>query len=138
MQFEISSIQTVAACDALTLMLTKEKSDHEFRKLSLSRQLESLSSNSSENGVELAKITAELSTIIPIIDTMQPGEYKTDLITKKMKLEVKKFELENKVAEYDIKSKCEKTLDVTNAESAVSNTEALLAAVDARRTELSS
>jgi hypothetical protein len=108
MEFSIQSIQTVAGCDALILMFNKEKADHEFRKLSLTRQYESLSENSSEDSAELTRISNELATITSIIGTLAPGEYQTDLISKKMKLESKKFDLENKVADYDIKAKFEK------------------------------
>jgi hypothetical protein len=138
MNYSISSIETVAACDALILMVSKDKSDHEFRKLSLTRQYESLSSNSMETSADLAQINSELATIIPLIDTLSSGDYKNDLISKKLKLEAKKFDLENKVADYDMKVKIEKELDINNAESQIANANALLAALDARRTELSS
>jgi hypothetical protein len=138
MNYSISSIQTVAACDALILMVNKEKSDHEFRKLSLTRQYESLTENSTENNADLVKINNELNTINTIMQTLSPGEYLTELMSKKKKLESKQFDLDNKVAEYDIKSKFEKELDINNAESQISNVDALLAALDARRTELSS
>jgi hypothetical protein len=138
MEFSIQSIQTVAGCDALILMFNKEKADHEFRKLSLTRQYESLSENSSEDNAELTRISNELATITSIIGTLAPGEYQTDLISKKMKLESKKFDLENKVADYDIKAKFEKESDITNVESLIANADALLAALATRRSELSS
>ncbi|MBL0316363.1 MAG: hypothetical protein IPP69_11510 [Flavobacteriales bacterium] len=138
MEFSIQSIQTVAGCDALILMFNKEKADHEFRKLSLTRQYESLSENSSEDNAELTRISNELATITSIIGTLEPGEYQTDLISKKMKLESKKFDLENKVADYDIKAKFEKENDITNVESMITNAEAVLAALATRRSELSS
>lgn len=138
MDYSLSTIQTIAGCDALILMVNKEKADHEFRKLSLTRQYESLSTNSVEDTAELARITAELNNINSIIGTLEPGDYQTDLISKKMKLESKKFDLENKVADYGIKAKFEKELDINNADSQIANADALLTALNTRRAELSS
>lgn len=138
MNYSIQTIQTVAACDALILMVTKEKADHEFRKLSLTRQHESLSTNSLEDNAELTQITSELNTIIPIIASLPDSDYKTELISKRMKLETKKFDLENKVGDYDIKVKLDKELSITNAESAMQNSDDLLAQLTTRRAELSS
>lgn len=137
MNYSISSIQNVAACDALITMVTKEKSDHEFRKLSLTRQLESLATNSVEDSAELTRIISELNTIIPIIDTLEPSDYKTDLISKRMKLESKKFDLENKVADYDIKSRFEKELDINNVEASLTNINGLLTDLETKRSALS-
>ena len=136
MNYTFTDVQTIAGCDALIDSVNKDKSDLEYRKLSLTRQRTSFDSNSVETTTELAQVVGELTIVTGLMIGLEEGDIKTDLQSKKLKLESKKFDLEHKVADYDGKAKIEKEFDIDRVDRQITAADELIAGLLTRKTEL--
>lgn len=138
MIYSISNLQSVASCDELITMITKEKGDLEFRKNSLERQRAALDENFVENSEELVAITTELETIDSIIAALPEGEMKTELISRRKKLDSRLFDLQVKSENYNEKAKVDKEFDIGKVERQVEEADLVLAELNAKKVALSS
>ena len=138
MIYSISNLQSVASCDELITMITKEKGDLEFRKNSLERQRAALDENFVENSEELVAITTELETIDSIIAALPEGEMKTELISRRKKLDSRLFDLQVKSENYNEKAKVNKEFDIGKVERQVEEADLVLAELNAKKVALSS
>jgi peptidoglycan hydrolase CwlO-like protein len=138
MIYSISNLQSVASCDELITMITKEKGDLEFRKNSLERQRAALDENFVENSEELVAITTELETIDSIIAALPEGEMKTELTSRRKKLDSRLFDLQVKSENYNEKAKVDKEFDIGKVERQVEEADLVLAELNAKKVALSS
>lgn len=90
---------TVADCQELLNIATRDKSSLEFRKTGLERQLDSSSTNSVEIEAELAAVTAEVNIYEQIIASLPEGTIKEENKVKLTKAQYKKFTLEQRRGE---------------------------------------
>jgi|694.fasta_scaffold52574_2 peptidoglycan hydrolase CwlO-like protein len=138
MIYTISNLQSVASCDDLITMITKEKGDLEFRKNSLERQRAALDENFVENSEELVAITTELETIDSIIAALPDGEMKTELTSRRKKLDSRLFDLQVKSENYNEKAKVDKEFDIGKVECQLEEADLVLAELNAKKVALSS
>lgn len=112
MSYSISSITQVADCDVLLTSAGKEKADLEFKKLSEERLTSKYATTSVEVDAILQGVLAELSAVNTIIGVLPDGPTKDEEIKKKVKLEYKKFLLENRKESYGAVALLEKQMDL--------------------------
>lgn len=112
MSYSINSITQIADCDALLTSAGKEKADLEFRKLSEERLTNKYATTSVEVDAILQGVLVELSAVNTIIGVLPDGPTKDEEIKKKVKLEYKKFLLENRKESYGAIALLEKELDL--------------------------
>lgn len=136
MSYSIAKITFVADCDILLAWAAKEKADLNFKKLSEERLTTNYSTTSIEIDAELQDIIAEIASTETIIDTLPAGNSKDDAIKKKVKLEYKKFLLENRKESYGVVALLEKELDLTKVTLELREIDTFSAAISKRKGEL--
>jgi hypothetical protein len=112
MSYSISGLTTVADCDVLLTWAGKEKADLEFKKLSEERLTTRYATTSVEVDAVLQGVLVELSAVDTIIGVLPDGPTKDEEIKKKVKLEYKKFLLENRKESYGAVALLEKEMDL--------------------------
>lgn len=112
MSYSISGLTTVADCDVLLTWAGKEKADLEFKKLSEERLTTRYATTSVEVDAILQGVLVELSAVDTIIGVLPDGPTKDEEIKKKVKLEYKKFLLENRKESYGAVALLEKEMDL--------------------------
>ena len=136
MSYSISKITTVADCDLLLAWAAKEKADLNFKKLSEERLTDNYSTTSVEIDTELQSVLTEITATETIIATLPAGNSKEEAVKKKVRLEYKKFLLENRKESYGIVALLEKELDLTKVTLELAEIDAFTAAISTRKGEL--
>ena len=96
MLYSVSKITSTADCDLLLSWSAKEKADLIYKKLSEERDATNYSETSVEIAAELQSVSSEISATETILTGLPEGNTKDDMAKKKVKLEYKKFLLENR------------------------------------------
>ena len=136
MSYSTSKITTIADCDLLLAWAAKEKADLNFKKLSEERLTDNYSTTSVEIDAELQAVAAEISATETIIATLPEGNSKEEAVKKKVKLEYKKFLLENRKESYGVVALLEKELDLTKVTLELAEIDAFTVAITGRKAEL--
>jgi hypothetical protein len=136
MSYSTSKITTVADCDLLLAWAAKEKADLNFKKLSEERLTDNYSTTSVEIDAELQAVVAEIAATETIIATLPAGDSKEEAGKKKVKLEYKKFLLENRKESYGVVALLEKELDLSKVTLALAEIDAFTAAITTRKAAL--
>ena len=110
--YTVSNLTTIADCDVLLTMANKEKADLAFKKLSEERLVTNYSTASVEIDAVLQGVLAEISAVDTIIAALPEGPTKETEEKRKVRLEYKKFLLENRKESYGAVALLEKELDL--------------------------
>ena len=100
MSYSISNITEVADCNVLLAWATKEKANLVFKKLSIERVTTKYAETSVEVEQELQSVLVEIQAVDTIIGVLPDGPTKEAEQDRKVKLEYKKFLLENRKESY--------------------------------------
>jgi len=136
MSYSISKITSVADCDLLLAWAAKEKADLNFKKLSEERLTNNYSAASIEIDAELQAVITEIASTETVIATLPAGNSKEEAIKKKVKLEYKKFLLENRKESYGVVALLEKELDLTKVTLELNEIDTFTTAITTRKAEL--
>lgn len=129
MTYSISGITQVADCDVLLTSAGKEKAELEFKKLSEERMVTKYTTTSVEVDAILQGVLVELSAVNTIIDVLPEGPTKEEEIKKKVKLEYKKFLLENRKESYGAVALLEKELDLARVEQQLEEVDSFITVI---------
>ena len=129
MAYSISGITQVADCDVLLTWAGKEKAELEFKKLSEERMVTKYTTTSVEVDAILQGVLVELSAVNTIIDVLPEGPTKEEEIKKKVKLEYKKFLLENRKESYGAVALLEKELDLARVEQQLEEVDSFITVI---------
>ncbi len=129
MAYSISGITQVADCDVLLTSAGKEKAELEFKKLSEERMVTKYTTTSVEVDAILQGVLVELSAVNTIIDVLPEGPTKEEEIKKKVKLEYKKFLLENRKESYGAVALLEKELDLARVEQQLEEVDSFITVI---------
>jgi len=129
MSYSISGLTTVVDCDVLLTWAGKEKADLEFKKLSEERLTTRYATTSVEVDAILQGVLVELSAVDTIICVLPDGPTKEEEIKKKVKLEYKKFLLENRKESYGAVALLEKEMDLARVEKELDEVNAFITLV---------
>jgi len=136
MSYSVNKITTVADCDLLLAWAAKEKADLEFKKLSEERLTNNYSETSIEIDAELQSVITEIASTTTIIATLPEGQSKEEAIKKKVRLEYKKFLLENRKESYGVVALLEKELDLTSVTQTLAEIDTFTTVINVRKAEL--
>ena len=136
MSYSVEKITSTSDCDLLLSLAVKEKADQAFKRLSEERLTLNYSETSIEIDAELQSVTTEIAATETIIAALPEGNSKEDAVKKKTKLEYKKFLLNNRKENYGVLALLEKELDLNRVTVEISEIDAFIAAVTARKTAL--
>jgi hypothetical protein len=126
MSYSISGLTTVVDCDVLLTWAGKEKADLEFKKLSEERLTSKYATTSVEVDAILQGVLVELSAVDTIIGVLPDGPTKEEELKKKVKLEYKKFLLENRKESYGAVALLEKEMDLARVEKELEEVNAFI------------
>ncbi len=136
MSYSLNKITTIEDCDLLIENANNEKSELEFRILSLQRQKESYSNNSFEVSTELQLVQNQLDGVNSVLAVLPDGNDKDEAIIKKAKYELQLLVLNRRQKAYGTIALLDKELDLERAESQMASIDDYLAQIEARKIEL--
>jgi len=110
--YSVANLTTITDCDVLLNMAKKEKADLTFKKLSEERLVNSYNTTSVEIDAVLQGVIAEISAVNSILAVLPEGSTKDSEEKRKVRLEYKKFLLENRKESYGAVALLEKELDL--------------------------
>ena len=110
--YSVTNITTIADCYVLLTMTNKEKADLTFKKLSEERLVTNYSTTSVEIDSILQGVIAEIAAVDSILAVLPSGPTKDSEEKRKVRLEYKKFLLENRKESYGAVALLEKELDL--------------------------
>jgi hypothetical protein len=136
MSYSTNKITTISDCDLLLAWAAKEKADLNFKKLSEERLTNNYTIASIEIDAELQSVITEIAATETIITALPAGNSREDAIKKKVRLEYKKFLLENRKESYGVVALLEKELDLTKVTLELTEIDTFMDAITTRKGEL--
>lgn len=136
MSYSINRLATTADCDVLLTTAGKEKAELEFKKLSEERLVNKYATTSVEVDAILQGILVELSAVDTIIGVLPEGPTKDEELKKKVKLEYKKFLLENRKESYGAVALLEKEMDLKLVVTQLDDVNAFITIITAHKATL--
>lgn len=136
MSYLISGVTTTEDCDVLLTSADKEKAELEFKKLSEERLVNKYATTSVEVEGILQGVLVELSAVETIIGVLPDGPTKEEELKKKVKLEYKKFLLENRKESYGAVALLEKEMDLNRVARELEEVNEFISVVTAHKATL--
>ncbi len=134
--YTVSNLTTIADCDVLLTMANKEKADLVFKKLSEERLVTNYSTTSIEIDAVLQGVVAEIAAVDSILAVLPEGSTKDSEEKRKVRLEYKKFLLENRKESYGAVALLEKELDLERVNKQLDEVNLFIDAVTAHKATL--
>ena len=134
--YTVSNLTTIADCDVLLNMANKEKADLAFKKLSEERLVTNYSTASVEIDAVLQGVIAEIAAVDSILAVLPNGPTKDSEEKRKVRLEYKKFLLENRKESYGAVALLEKELDLERVNKQLDEVNLFIDAVTAHKATL--
>lgn len=134
--YSVTNLTTIADCDVLLTMTNKEKADLAFKKLSEERLVTNYSTTSVEIDAVLQGVIAEIAAVDSILAVLPNGPTKDSEEKRKVRLEYKKFLLENRKESYGAVALLEKELDLERVNKQLDEVNLFIDAVTAHKATL--
>ena len=134
--YSVTNLTTIADCDVLLTMANKEKADLAFKKLSEERLVTNYSTTSVEIDAVLQGVIAEIAAVDSILTVLPNGPTKDSEENRKVRLEYKKFLLENRKESYGAVALLEKELDLERVNKQLDEVNLFIDAVTAHKATL--
>jgi hypothetical protein len=134
--YSVSNLTTVADCDVLLGIAQKEKSDLNFKKLSEERLVTNYSNTAVEIDAILQGVNAEIAAVDTVLAILPEGPTKEAEEKRKVRLEYRKFLLENRKESYGAVALLEKELDLERINKQLAEVDVFIAEVTAHRDTL--
>ena len=131
--YSVTNLTTIADCDVLLTMANKEKADLAFKKLSEERLVTNYSTTSVEIDAVLQGVIAEIAAVDSILTVLPNGPTKDSEEKRKVRLEYKKFLLENRKESYGAVALLEKELDLERVNKQLDEVNLFIDAVTAHK-----
>ena len=131
--YSVTNLTTIADCDVLLTMANKEKADLAFKKLSEERLVTNYSTTSVEIDAVLQGVIAEIAAVDSILAVLPNGPTKDSEEKRKVRLEYKKFLLENRKESYGAVALLEKELDLERVNKQLDEVNLFIDAVTAHK-----
>lgn len=100
MIYSLSNLTSVADCDLLIGMLTKEQEDLVFQQVVQTKRADDLSDNSVDFQTDLVSVQGELNIIDGVIATLPNGPQKEKQLTNRLALELRLRRLNDRKDNY--------------------------------------
>lgn len=134
--YSVTNLTTIADCDVLLTMANKEKADLTFKKLSEERLVTNYSTTAIEIDAVLQGVIAEIAAVDTVLAVLPEGSTKEAEEKRKVRLEYKKFLLENRKESYGAVALLEKELDLERVQKQLDEVDVFIAAVTAHKATL--
>ena len=133
MNYSVDKLATVAECNMMLIIVGKEKSSLEYRKISLVRQKENIDTTGTEVDQDLAIVMAEVTAYTAVAATLPDGDAKDDNARKLKRAELKLLALNKKDRTYGVTSLLTTESDIARTELEIGELDVLIAAVTTRK-----
>lgn len=134
--YSVSNITTIADCDVLLGMAQKEKSDLAFKKLSEERLVTNYGNTAVEIDAILQGVIAEIAAVNTVLAILPEGSTRDAEEKRKVRLEYRKFLLENRKESYGAVALLEKQLDLQRVIKQLDEVDVFIAQITAHRDTL--
>ncbi len=136
MAYTVTGITQVADCDLLLSWAQKERAELSFKKLSEDRLTTKFETSAIEVQAILQGVLAELAAIDTVIGVLPDGPTKVNELKRKVKLEYKKFLLENRKESYGAVALLQKELDFERVNNELEEVDAFITEITAHKATL--
>jgi hypothetical protein len=133
MDYSIEKLQTVADCNSLQALVNKEKSDLEYKKLTLERGHTNYLERSTKIASDMALTNNEIAALNTILGTLPEGNAKDDARVKKTKAEYHLFTLNEQNDQYGVVPLLQKELEITLIEKQLVEMDGFYQAIEAKK-----
>ena len=133
MSITVTLLSNASDADKLLLTAAKFKSDLEFRKTSLIRSRLAFAENAQEYQDQLASVNIELAGLETSIAALPEGKTRKDNIAEKKKLDLKQFQLNEKIQSYSAMVLLDKEFDIDQIDRQIAGVVDYMAALEARK-----
>ena len=134
--YSFSKITSTADCDVLVNWAQKERADLAFRKIADERLTVNYSTTSVEIDAILQGVLAEIAAVETVIGVLPEGPAKEAELKRKVRLDYKKFLLENRKDSYGSVALLEKELDLERTTKELAEIDTFIAGVIAHKASL--
>ncbi|NNT71684.1 hypothetical protein HKT18_05580 [Flavobacterium sp. IMCC34852] len=132
MNYSISNLTLVADCNSLLAWAAREKADLNYKKITIERVAQKYAETSVGLDAEIQGVIAEIAANDTIISVLPEGPTKEEALDKKVRLEYKKFVLENRKENYGTVALLQKESELGRIDQQILEVDAFVAAVEAR------
>ena len=136
MTYSFNKLTSVTDCDVLLNWAQKERADLAFRKIADERLTVNYSSTSVEIDAVLQGVLAEISAVETVINVLPEGPTKEAELKRKVRLEYKKFVLENRKDSYGSVALLEKELELERTNKELAEIDAFITGVTTHKATL--
>lgn len=134
--YSLSNVTTVADCDVLLAMAEKERSGLAFKKLSEERLVSNYSTTAVEIDAILQGVIAEITAVETVLSILPDGPTKDNEEKRKVRLEYRKFLLENRKESYGVVALLDKELDLQRVDKQLEEVNNFISLLTAHRDTL--
>ena len=132
MNYSISNLTLVADCNSLLAWAAREKADLNYKKITIERVSQKYAETSVGLDAEIQGVIAEIAANDTIIAALPEGPTKEEALDKKVRLEYKKFVLENRKENYGTVALLQKESELGRIDQEIAEVDAFVVAVEAR------
>lgn len=132
MNYSISNLTLVADCNSLLAWAAREKADLNYKKITIERVSQKYAETSVGLDAEIQGVIAEIAANDTIISVLPEGPTKEEALDKKVRLEYKKFVLENRKESYGTVALLQKESELGRIDQQIVEVDAFVAAIEAR------
>ena len=136
MSYSVNGITQIADCDVLLTWAQKEKAELTFQKLSEDRLTTRFETSAVEIQAILQGVLAELAAIDQVIAVLPEGPTKVNELKRKVKLEYKKFLLEDRKESYGAVALLQKELDFERVNNELEEVDGFINVITAHKATL--
>ncbi|MEO8772622.1 MAG: hypothetical protein ABI402_21175 [Ferruginibacter sp.] len=136
MTYSFTLLSSKEDCDAMISIANKNKAALAYKKITLLHKKEISTGNAVEIETELQAVNAELASLETVIASLPEGDIKKDYLSRKTKLEFKKFTLNENKESYGVLSLLDTEIDIGCIDKDVEETDAFIAGINDRKAAL--
>ena len=136
MSFSLSLLLTTQECDDVLTQIGKDRSDVEYKQTSISRRVATAGERSVQVVADLAAVNTEISSLQSVVAGLADGPVKDDLESKVVRLQYRKFLLEERSESYGTYALLELEVDLARVTSELAEIDSFIADVNAHKATL--
>lgn len=136
MTYSFTLLSSKEDCDTAIAIAKKNKNALEYRKITLEHKKQNATDNAVEIETELQAVNAEIAALETVIAGLPEGETKKDNISKKTRLEYKRFTLTERKESYGVLALLDTEVDIGCVEKDIAEYDAFIAGVSDRKNSL--
>ena len=136
MTYSFTLLSSKEDCDTAIAIARKNKNELEYRKITLEHKKQSSVESAVEIETALQAVNAEIAALETVIAGLPEGETKKDNISKKTKLEYKKFTLSERKESYGVLALLDTEVDIGCVEKDIAEFDTFITGVNERKNTL--